>query len=103
MTSSFLDRDKLFYRKSQLTVSTGPIIGGFVAARTTWRWMFWATSIFQAAMMFASYFSFHESYGTLILRRRAERLRQQLEMDDTTRQVNELMAIGLLRLFSYEL
>lgn len=55
----------------------GPIIGGFMAGRTTWRWMFWATSAFQAAMIFMSFFSFHESYGALILRRRAQRLREQ--------------------------
>ena len=45
--------------------------------RTTWRWMFWAKSTFQAAMIFVSFFSFHESYGLLILRRRTERLRRQ--------------------------
>ena len=39
--------------------------------------MFWATSIFQAAMVFVSFFSFPESYGALILRRRAERLREE--------------------------
>lgn len=61
----------------QLTGGIGPIIGGFMAARTTWRWMFWATSIFQAAMMCVSVFSFPESYGALILRRRARRLREQ--------------------------
>ncbi|KAI1080325.1 caffeine resistance protein [Whalleya microplaca] len=60
-----------------LGAAVGPIIGGFMAARTTWRWMFWATSIFQAVMIFVSFFSFHESYGALILRRRAERLRRQ--------------------------
>ena len=39
--------------------------------------MFWATSIFQGAMIFVSFFAFHESYGPLILRRRARRFRQQ--------------------------
>jgi hypothetical protein len=39
--------------------------------------MFWATSIFQAVMIFVSFFSFHESYGPLILRRRAQRLRKE--------------------------
>lgn len=48
-----------------------------MAARTTWRWMFWSTSIFQAAMIFVTFFSFHESYGALILRQRATHLRQQ--------------------------
>ena len=61
----------------RLTGKIGPIIGGYIAARTTWRWMFWSTSIFQAGMIFVSFFSFPESYGALILQRRAERLRQQ--------------------------
>ncbi|KAK1984810.1 major facilitator superfamily domain-containing protein [Colletotrichum cereale] len=43
--------------------------------RATWRWMFWSTSIFQAAMIFVSFFSFPESCGLLIPRRRAARLR----------------------------
>ncbi|KAI1474261.1 caffeine resistance protein [Daldinia eschscholtzii] len=60
-----------------LGAAVGPIIGGFMAARTTWRWMFWATSAFQAVMIFVSFFSFHESYAPLILRRRALRLREE--------------------------
>lgn len=55
----------------------GPIIGGFIAMRSDWRWMFWSTSIFQAAMIFASFFCFPETYGPLILRRRARQLRAQ--------------------------
>lgn len=63
--------------KSQLICNTGPIIGGFITARTTWRWMFWATSIFQTVMIAVSFFSFHESYGALLLRRRADNLRRR--------------------------
>src|SRR5690349_8064321 len=48
-----------------------------MAARTTWRWMFWSTSIFQAVMIAVAYLTFHESYAPLILRRRAERLRKE--------------------------
>lgn len=44
--------------------------------RSTWRWMFWSTSAFQAAMIFASFFCFPETYGPLILRRRARQLRK---------------------------
>lgn len=56
-------------------IEIGPIIGGFMAARTTWRWMFWSTSIFQAVMIIVSFFSFPESYAPVILHRRAKRLR----------------------------
>ncbi|KAH7306076.1 caffeine resistance protein [Rhexocercosporidium sp. MPI-PUGE-AT-0058] len=57
--------------------AVGPIIGGFMAARTTWRWMFWSTSIFQAVMIAVSIPTFHETYGPLILQRRAEKLRRE--------------------------
>ncbi|RAO66466.1 uncharacterized protein BHQ10_002478 [Talaromyces amestolkiae] len=60
-----------------LGAAVGPIIGGFITARTTWRWMFWATSIFQTVMIAVSFFSFHESYGALLLRRRADNLRRR--------------------------
>ncbi|CAG9941122.1 unnamed protein product [Clonostachys rosea f. rosea IK726] len=60
-----------------LGAAVGPIIGGFMAARTTWRWMFWSTSIFQAVMIAVAYLTFRESYAPLILRRRAERLRKE--------------------------
>ncbi|KAF2119636.1 major facilitator superfamily domain-containing protein [Lophiotrema nucula] len=59
-----------------LGAAVGPIIGGFMAGRTTWRWMFWSTSIFQAVMALVSFSAFHESYEPLILRRRAEKLRK---------------------------
>lgn len=60
-----------------LGAAVGPIIGGFMADRTTWRWMFWATSIFQAAIILVSFTAFQETYEPLILRRRAERIRRE--------------------------
>lgn len=48
-----------------------------MAVRTSWRWMFWATSIFQAVMILVSFSAFRETYSPLILRRRAERLRRE--------------------------
>lgn len=59
------------------TARPGPIIGGFMAERTTWRWMFWATSIFQALMIAVSLVVFKETYAPLILRRRSVRLRRE--------------------------
>lgn len=60
-----------------LGAAVGPIIGGFMANRTTWRWMFWSTSIFQAVMILVSFSAFQETYEPLILRRRAERIRRE--------------------------
>ncbi|KAJ7799959.1 major facilitator superfamily domain-containing protein [Mycena olivaceomarginata] len=59
-----------------LGAAVGPIIGGFMTARTTWRWMFWSTSIFQAVMLLVEITTFHETYAPVILRKRAERLRR---------------------------
>ncbi|KAL5371696.1 hypothetical protein DPSP01_014074 [Paraphaeosphaeria sporulosa] len=59
-----------------LGAAVGPIIGGFMAGRATWRWMFWSTSAFQAVMVLVSFTVFRETYAPLILKRRAERLRK---------------------------
>ncbi|KAJ5122069.1 major facilitator superfamily domain-containing protein [Penicillium atrosanguineum] len=60
-----------------LGAAVGPIIGGFMAERATWRWMFWSTSIFQAVMVMVSFFSFWETHEPLILRKRAEQIRKE--------------------------
>ncbi|KAL4995514.1 major facilitator superfamily domain-containing protein [Aspergillus recurvatus] len=59
--------------------AVGPIIGGFMAGRTTWRWMFWSTSIFQAAMILVSFSVFDETHAPTILRKQAEKLRRETE------------------------
>ncbi|RYO83928.1 hypothetical protein DL764_009392 [Monosporascus ibericus] len=87
-----------------LGAAVGPIIGGFMAARVAWRWLFWATSIFQAAMIFVSIFTFKETYGPLILKRRAARLRREtgnqgyhVDSLDGDRSVTALLAKALSR------
>ncbi|KAJ5748377.1 major facilitator superfamily domain-containing protein [Penicillium nucicola] len=60
-----------------LGAAVGPIIGGFMAGRTTWRWMFWSTSIFQAAMILVSFTAFKETHAPTILLHRAKNLRKE--------------------------
>ncbi|KAI0145176.1 MFS general substrate transporter [Xylariaceae sp. FL1272] len=64
-----------------LGAAVGPIIGGFIAAYSTWRWMFWSTSIFQGLMIAVSLDVFHETYGPVVLKNRAVRLRKQTGND----------------------
>ncbi|RYO79106.1 hypothetical protein DL766_005860 [Monosporascus sp. MC13-8B] len=78
-----------------------PLLG---AAAVAWRWLFWATSIFQAAMIFVSKFTFKETYGPLILKRRAARLRREtgnqgyhVESLDRHRSVTAVLAKALSR------
>jgi multidrug resistance protein len=58
-----------------LGAAVGPIIGGFMAGRASWRWMFWSTSIFQGVMILVSFTVFRETYAPIILKRKAEGLR----------------------------
>ncbi|KAI1305630.1 major facilitator superfamily domain-containing protein [Xylaria venustula] len=60
-----------------LGAAVGPILGGFIAEYTTWRWMFWSTSIFQGVMIAVSFDVFRETFGPLILEKRAARLRKE--------------------------
>jgi multidrug resistance protein len=59
-----------------LGAAVGPIIGGFITEGTTWRWMFWSTSLLQGVMVILSFALFHETHGPTILRRRAKHLRK---------------------------
>ena len=45
--------------------------------RTTWRWMFWSTSAFQAVMIVYSFTTFRETFAPVILKRRAARLHKE--------------------------
>lgn len=54
----------------------GPIIGGFIVDYSTWRWMFWATTILQGILEVCSLPLVHETYAPLLLRRRAAQLRK---------------------------
>ncbi|KAJ5563999.1 hypothetical protein N7513_000241 [Penicillium frequentans] len=57
--------------------SIGPIVGGFIAENTTWRWVFWATSIATGVMQVAGLFFLQETYAPQILKKRAQRLRKE--------------------------
>lgn len=57
--------------------AVGPIVSGFIVEYSTWRWMFWATTILQGIVELSSLPLFHESYAPVLLRRRAEKLRQE--------------------------
>lgn len=57
--------------------AVGPIVGGFIVQYSTWRWMFWATTILQVTVEVASLFLFFESFAPVLLRRRAEKRRNE--------------------------
>ncbi|KAL2830310.1 major facilitator superfamily domain-containing protein [Aspergillus cavernicola] len=57
--------------------AVGPIAGGFIAEHTTWRWVFYATSIVDGAIQIAGLFLLKETYAPRILQTRAHKLRTQ--------------------------
>ncbi|KAE9364603.1 MFS general substrate transporter [Stipitochalara longipes BDJ] len=59
-----------------LGAAVGPILGGFIVEGTTWRWIFWSTSILQGVMIAGSIPFFFETHAPTILRKKAEHLRK---------------------------
>lgn len=55
----------------------GPVAGGFIAENTTWRWVFYATSITDGIIQVAGLFFLRETYAPRILRDRAQKLRKE--------------------------
>jgi MFS family permease len=49
----------------------GPIIGGFICQNANWRWVFYVLIIWSAAAYVAIFFAVPETYGPVILRKRA--------------------------------
>lgn len=57
--------------------AAGPLIGAWIAERTTWRWSFWAVTIFGVAVQVLIYFTLSETYTPRILHLKVEKLRKE--------------------------
>ncbi|KAJ5351251.1 hypothetical protein N7452_000225 [Penicillium brevicompactum] len=84
----------------------GPIAGGFIAENTTWRWVFYSTSIVDGLIQLMGLFFLRESYGPKILRDRAIRLRKesgdesyQTEAERQKKSLPEILRVALIRPF----
>jgi multidrug resistance protein len=54
--------------------AVGPIAGGFIAENTTWRWVFYATTIADALIQLAGLFFLQETYAPVLLHRKKLKL-----------------------------
>ncbi|OGE51973.1 hypothetical protein PENARI_c011G00038 [Penicillium arizonense] len=54
----------------------GPVAGGFLAEAEGWRWVFWVIAIVTGVMMILTIIWYRESYGPVVLERKAARLRK---------------------------
>ena len=55
----------------------GPIAGGFIAERTTWRWVFWSSSAAAGVIQLIGLFWLRESHPTTLLKRRRDCLAKE--------------------------
>ena len=55
----------------------GPIAGAWIAQQTSWRWIFWSTSIADFFVVLLGIFYLKESYGPYLLYLKAKRLRKE--------------------------
>ncbi|KAM3072512.1 hypothetical protein ACMFMG_009310 [Clarireedia jacksonii] len=55
----------------------GPIVGGFVSQNTTWRWIFWAVSIWDAVVQILALFVLHESFAPKILDKKLKKIQRE--------------------------
>jgi multidrug resistance protein len=59
-----------------LSPAVAPIMGGYLTQYTTWRWVFWATSIFDSVIQVACFFLMKETFAPAILAKKAAHLRK---------------------------
>ncbi|KAJ7602914.1 MFS polyamine transporter [Mycena polygramma] len=67
-----------------LTVLLGPVLGpicGMIAERSTWRWVFWSTTVVDGILQILAIFFLPESYAPFLLERKATRIRNSLLAD----------------------
>lgn len=55
----------------------GPILGGIISDNTSWRWIFWTTSLFDIVIQVVAFFLLSETYAPRILHQEAKRLRER--------------------------
>lgn len=86
--------------------AVGPIAGGFIAENTTWRWVFYSTSIADGVIQLMGLFFLRETYGPRLLKDRAKRLRKetgddsyQTEAELQRKTLSQILRDALIRPF----
>ncbi|KAK4503877.1 hypothetical protein PRZ48_004792 [Zasmidium cellare] len=78
----------------------GPLMGAWIAERTTWRWCFWAVTIFGVCVQVLIYFTLSETYGPRLLYWKAKKLRKETG-NQNLRTEYELAERTRLRIFQH--
>ncbi|MCJ1310490.1 hypothetical protein MMC25_004154 [Agyrium rufum] len=83
----------------------GPIVGGFIAEYTTWRWVFWSASIADLVFQALANSFLRETYAPKILQIKARKLQKSAnsamkyhtEFDDPGKSLSMLLRLNLVR------
>ncbi|KAF8215122.1 MFS polyamine transporter [Mycena galopus ATCC 62051] len=59
----------------------GPICGAFIAEKSTWRWVFWSTSIVDVGIQILGILYLRESYAPFLLDQKANKIRKSLDAE----------------------
>jgi len=86
--------------------AVGPIAGGFITENTTWRWVFYSTTIADALIQASGFFFLQETYAPVLLHRKKKELIKSTgnealftEYDHPERTVGKTLRISLIRPF----
>jgi multidrug resistance protein len=86
--------------------AVGPVAGGFITENTTWRWVFYATTIADALIQFGGLFFLQETYPPVLLHRKKMKLIKETgneslhtEYDRPDRTVFKTLQVSLSRPF----
>ncbi|KAF5370308.1 hypothetical protein D9758_006889 [Tetrapyrgos nigripes] len=71
----------LFSLAPLLGPAIGPIVGGWVAEKSTWRWVFYATTIADGVVQFLGFFFLKETYVPVLLARKAEDIKKKMNVE----------------------
>ncbi|KAL7933792.1 major facilitator superfamily domain-containing protein [Trichoderma chlorosporum] len=84
----------------------GPIAGGWVSERTTWRWVFYSTTIACGVIQTAGLFFLQETYAPVLLQRKKAAMIKETgnanlvtEYDDPNKTITQMLVIALTRPF----
>lgn len=59
----------------------GPVCGGWIAERSTWRWVFWSTSIVDVLIQVAGLFFLTETYAPYLLEQKAKKIMASTDLE----------------------
>ncbi|KDR79428.1 hypothetical protein GALMADRAFT_117698 [Galerina marginata CBS 339.88] len=65
----------------------GPVCGGWIAENSTWRWVFWSTSIVDVLVQISGLFFLQETYAPYLLEQKAKKIDMNLDVENSPKKI----------------